>query len=225
MKNSIFLSICFLFSTLCTQAQSSETISADELYNSGNQAYNDNKFGEAVYNFEKALILHPKAKDLKINLELAKERLDADIIELDPFFLSEWWDGLKNTFMPGTWKFISILLLIGLIGLVYFFLFGNKELSKSKVYLGIGVITFAMLLSIFAGISRANDIFDNPYAVIFGESDALYQGPDPVSDKIKSVVSGVKVKVLDQSGVWYKVSTMDSEQGWILKQNVRLLKF
>ena len=102
---------------------------------------------------------------------------------------------------------------------------GKKNLPKSKIYLVIGALTFLFLLSIFSGISRSNSIFKNEHAVIFNEADALHQAPDPISKKTKPVVSGVKVKILDQSGAWYKVSTMDSEQGWVLKNNVRLLKF
>ncbi|MEE9374459.1 MAG: SH3 domain-containing protein, partial [Saprospiraceae bacterium] len=81
-----------------------------------------------------------------------------------------------------------------------------------------------LLLSVFAGNSRQHKIENINFAIVFGGDQSLYQGPDIVSDKIKEVTGGIKVKILDYSQEWYKVATMDSEQGWIKKANVKLLQ-
>jgi uncharacterized protein YgiM (DUF1202 family) len=60
---------------------------------------------------------------------------------------------------------------------------------------------------------------------VFGEDQSLYEGPDTVSEEVKKLTGGNKVKILDEDGEWYKVSAVDSEQGWIKKQNVKLIKF
>lgn len=225
MRSKIFLFLWMTFLCVSLISQDAEILSADLLYNQGNTAFNEERFGDAVYHYEKALILDPGSNDILVNLELSKERLEADIVELDSFFLAKWWNGLSNTFMPGTWKILSVLILLGLLGLIYLWFFRNRDWSSTKVFSGLGALSFLLLLTILAGSTRSNMIYSNPFAVLGGDAQSLYQGPDLVSEKIKPVVNGVKVKVLDSSGEWYKVSTMDSEQGWIEKKNVRLLAF
>jgi len=205
-------------------AQNSNTYSADEYFNRGNAAYENNQFGEAVYQYEKALLLDPNSQDIHVNLKLAIERLDSDIIELEPFFLAHWWKSASNMFLPGTWKVISVVFLIALLLLVFMHLFRGKLTSKGAYTLG-SILVFVIILSILAGLTRSNSIFDNKYAVLNGDVASLLEGPDLVSEKVKPVVNGVKVKILDSNAEWYKVAAMDSEHGWVLKSQVRLLKF
>jgi len=63
------------------------------------------------------------------------------------------------------------------------------------------------------------------YAIADASAQALYRGPDQVSEQIKPLVDGVKLEILDQDGDWYKVATLNKEQGWIPKADVRLLSF
>ena len=224
MKNRISHITLFIALSFLGVSQNTMEFSADNYFNMGNEAYNNNQFGEAVYQYEKALLLDPNSQDILVNLNLAVERLDADIIELDPFFLSDWWRRLSNTFLPGTWKILSIVFLFGLVALTFVFLFKDKLASKFVFSLGGGLI-FLILISILAGNTRSDAIFNNKYGILSGKAETLFEGPDSVSEKIKPVVSGVKVKILDSNADWYKIATMDSEQGWVLKSDVRLLKF
>jgi len=224
MKNKIVHTILLLSISFFGMAQESENFSADRYFNQGNEAFNNNQFGEAIYHYEKALLLDPNAEDIQVNLKLAVERLDADIIELEPFFLAHWWQSISNTFLPGTWKILSIALLILLLAIVYMHLFRNK-LSSNHAYSLVGILFFLIVVFILAGNTRSDSIFENKHAILYGNVKSLLEGPDTVSEEVKSVVSGVKVKVLDANAEWFKVATMDSEQGWVLKSQVRMLKF
>lgn len=225
MKNRILYIVAILsLIQVMMYSQSSTDISADLYFNEGNKAYSEGQFGDAVYQYERALLLEPNANDIKVNLQLAVENLETDIIELEPFFLSEWWQGLTNMFLPGSWKLLSVLFLIGLLFIVFLYLIKSK-LTKDIAYSLSGLLSFMFLVSVLAGQSRSNNIYDNGYGIVSRDATALYEGPDLVSVEVKSVVSGVKVKVLDSNNDWYKVSAMDSEQGWILKENIRMLKF
>jgi len=152
------------------------------------------------------------------------ERLDADIIELDPFFLADWWKGLSNLLLPGGWKLVSLFFLFSFLGLVFILFFKDTKRSKSIYTFGT-LFLFLVFISSLAGYTRSNSIYNNRYAVISEGAETIFLGPDKVSEKIKPVVGGVKVKILDSNTGWYKVATLDSEQGWIQKENVRLLKF
>jgi len=215
--------VLFLYGN--SNAQSEVIFSADSLYNLGNFAFNQEQYDEAIFYYEKAKLLDPWAEDISINLQLANEKLSTDIIELKPFFIASWWNKLANLMLPGAWKFSSILLLLALVVVLYLHYF-RKRIKKRIHFLVIfGLILLLFLVSVFAGFTRVNHIFDSPIAIVFGEDQSLYEGPDTVSEEVKKLTGGNKVKILDEDGEWYKVSAVDSEQGWIKKQNVKLIKF
>lgn len=208
-----------------TNCQDEQLFSSDTLFNLGNQAYSDEQFDQAIFYYEKAKLLDPTSKDIAINLQLANEQLSTDIIEIEPFFLATWWQYISGLLLPGGWKILSVVILIGLLVLVYLFLFKNKQESNNLFYSMLGILLFLFLVSLFAGVSRTNQIFESPFVIVFGDDQTLQLGPDEVSEQVKEITGGNKLKVLDQDGEWYKVSAMDSEQGWIKKERVKHIKF
>lgn len=204
--------------------QNEMNLSADSLFNLGNAAFNNEQFDQAIFYYEQARLLDPRGKDIAVNLQLANEKLSTDIIEIEPFFLAEWWSGISNLMLPGGWKIVSIVFLVCLLLLIYFHFFKNKIENKTLFQAISGGLIVLFIISILAGNTRTNQIFNSPFAIVFGGDQSLNLGPDIVSEEIKDVTGGNKLKILDEDGLWYKVSAMDSEQGWIKKENVRLIK-
>ena len=147
---------------ICFEAKSQNEFdfSPDSLYNLGNVAFNQEQYDKAIFYYEKAKLLDPWAEDIKVNLQLANENLSTDIIELEPFFIASWWNKFTNFMLPWSWKIISILLLICSIVVTYFHFFKKK--IKSKVYYRgiIGIVFTFFIISVFAGITRADRIFN-----------------------------------------------------------------
>jgi len=219
------LTVFLFLGTLIPVFGQEDIISADVLYNKGTEAYSKNDFGTAVYYFEKAKLLDPFSNDLKINLKLSQERIESDIVELDGFFLSHWWKGFSNVLLPGGWKMLSILLLLGFLGLLYFQWLKEPILSRNRFFALLSFLFVFFLLSLFAGNTRYNDIFNNEFGIVNEKGNHLLEGPDVVSEKVKEITHGVKVKIIDSSGAWFKVAAMDSEQGWIKKEELTGLSF
>jgi tetratricopeptide (TPR) repeat protein len=222
---TLFFLGLFLLVQADLRGQNEINFSADSLYNLGNSAYYDQQFDAAIYYYEKARLLDPGAEDIITNLQLANERLSTEIIELKPFFLVSWWDAVTGLMLPGGWKFSSVLVLALLLLLCYFYLFKDKPKKKSLFYALLGVFTFFFLLTIAAGKTRTDQIYNSSFAIVFGNDQSLYLGPDDVSEEVKQVTGGNKLRILDEAGDWYKVSAMDSEQGWIKKEHVQRIKF
>ncbi len=205
--------------------QNEGILSADSLYNLGNAAYSDGQFDNAIFYYEKAKLLDPGGKDITTNLQLANEQLSTDIIEIEPFFLAAWWKSICDFLLPGGWKIVSVLFLIGLLVLTYFYFFKNKPEDKNLFYSLLGILVALFLITILAGNTRTNQIYNSPFAIVFGKDHSLYLGPDEVSEQVKQVTGGNKLRILDEDGEWYKVSALDSEQGWIKKEHVKLIKY
>lgn len=206
-------------------SQGENIFSADSLFNLGNDAYSANQFDKAIFNYEKAKLLDPGSNDIAVNLQLANEQLSTDIIEIEPFFLASWWQSISEQLLPGGWKVVSVVILFCLLGFVYFYFFKNKPENKNVFYSITGLLLVLFIMSILAGVTRQNQIFDSPFAIVFDGDHALYLGPDLVSEEVKNLTGGNKLRILDEDGEWYKVSAMDSEQGWIKKQDVQLIRF
>ena len=220
----LFIGVLQLF-YINSYSQNEVIISPDSLYNLGNVAFNQEQYDEAIFYYEKAKLLEPLAEDISINLQLANEKLSTDIIELEPFFIARWWNKFTDLMLPGSWKLTSILLLLGAIVLLYLNYIRNKIKRQFYFLTMIGLILMLFLISVFAGMTRSNHIFNSPIAIVFGGDQPLYVGPDTVSEEVKTLTGGNKLKILDEDGDWYKVSAMDNEQGWIKKHNVKLIKF
>ena len=221
----ILVAIGLIFILIEVQGQNEEILSPDRLFNMGNEAYESDQFDDAIYYYEKAKLLDPLSEDIATNLTLANERLSTDIIELDPFFLASWWSTFNGVLLPGGWKILSVLCLLALLCVVYLYFFKNKPRQRTIFYLVGGTLLFLFALSLLAGNSRVNQIYNSPYAIVVGEDQSLFIGPDEISEKVKDITGGNKLKIIDAIEDWYKVSAMDSEQGWIKQSNVRLIKF
>lgn len=210
----------FIFPTL-----GQEKMSADLLFNQGNEAYNNDQYGDAMYYYEKALLLSPHDGDIQNNIQLTKDNLSVDIVELENFFLRRWWDGFMGIFLPGGWKILSILCFLGLVGFTYVHQLRNGKFSQNVSAFIYGLLIFLVLLFLIAGYSRSQNLFNNQHGILGEGTTYLYEGPDVVSEQIKEVTAGIKVRVLDRSGEWLKVGTLDKEEGWIKKDLVRMLSF
>lgn len=225
MKYLLHLVVIFLLTSSVCMAQDVEVFSADRFFNLGNAAYKADDFDDAIYYYEKARMLDPGSEDIIINLQLANERLSTDIIELDPFFLATWWNSISGLLLPGGWKVLSIVFLLALLLVVYMRLFKAKLKENNVFYSLVGLLVATFLIAVLAGCTRSNQIFHSPYVIVFGDDQSLHLGPDVVSEEVKQITGGNKLKVLDQVEGWYKVSAMDSEQGWIRKENVKHLSY
>lgn len=221
---SIFV-FCILLINGSISAQEEHLMySPDFYYNEGNNSYNAQDYGDAIYFYEKALILDPSYGDAKHNITLAKDKLNVDVVELESFFLYRWIQNIAFYFSAGIWKIISFIMLFA-IGLLVYLLWIKKSIS-AKQMIRIGSACFSVfLLSIVFGQLNYNRVFNNSFYIIGDHVEALKQGPDDVSADVKDVTNGVKVKVIDEIKEWSKVATMDSEQGWVKTDHLRPLKF
>lgn len=188
--------------------------SAELEFNLANAYYQLDELGLAIVHFERARKLKPADKRISNNLNLARNKVDSEIIEVPDFVLLRIWNSFCVTFSPGSWMilqlFISILSLVS----IYFWRFGQTRKSRITGF-GTGLIFFIFfVISLFAGYWRAHDL-DSARDGIVLEDSYLRSGPDKRSDQLKSIPEGEKVEVIDELGDWYKVELLNKETGWL----------
>ena len=213
-------SIILVLIALATKAQETD---ASKLYNEAIIAYKQDDMGTAVYNLELAQLIKPYDQEIAHNLRLAKAKVAVDVVELDGFFLSEWLHGAAGSLSPGTWKYITILLLIAILFLMYSKLIKDKQ-GKLFSWATISILGLLVVISVLLGSTRERQLHQGKYAIVMSpESNSLKEGPDEVSEDIKPVSPGVKLEIIDESQDWYKVLAMDKEQGWIEMSAVQII--
>lgn len=218
MRNILLLILVFC----CFTNGFAETpIDITELYNEGSLAIENGDMANAVYNLELAHLLNPYDQEISNNLSIAKSKVAVDIVEIEQFFLSRWIDSAAGLLLPGSWKILTLVLLLLMITILYLRLIkGTSGLHTS--YFTLGTLVGLAIITVWFGTHRHNSLYQGKYTVVMSKSvQGLKQGPDEVSKEVKAISDGVKLEILDQSGDWYKVSAMDKEQGWIKKKHVK----
>lgn len=197
-----------------------EKIAADKpvevaiYYNLGNAYYKLNKIGNAILNYQRALLLNPTDKNIQDNLLLAQSRIPNRIPEAQDIFFIRWWKGLTSASSANIWAIITLVLFLLLM--LYAIL---NRLGKSPVKLpfqakagGWSLLILFIIISFTAAMRRA----DSQLAVVMGSSNMMDK---PGSGKSQSIPEGTTVKLSGNisRGNWQEVTLPDGKTGWMLK--------
>jgi len=189
-------------------------------YNTALTAYESGDMAEAIYHMEMAHLAAPHSEAISNNLSIMKTDVAVDIVEIEPFFLQRWYDGSAALLSPGGWKYLSLALVAIIVILLYRRYVAQiaSTLTRSGT---IGGLVLLLLISIVLGLRRQSLLTSGIYGIVMDSTPQLKEGPDQVSDDVKEVAPGVKLQILDTYDQWYKVATLDREQGWIPQSAVQ----
>lgn len=187
--------------------------SSDLYLNLGNAYFNNKNYSKAVLSYERGLRLAPNDDSLLKNLEITKDQLSSDIVEVPPFVLIRWWRALSNVFSTTVWAVVHILLLAFLAFIVGRFFMSNVEQNPKKLILPVSGFLFLLLLS-FAAANTKQKMSTDDAAVVMTEI-ALREGPDERSGQLNELFPGNKVLIVDEIEAWYKVQLANQSIGWI----------
>ena len=88
-----------------------EGVSADLYYNLGNAYYRSDNFTWAIINYERALLLSPGDKDIRHNLQLARQKTTDKLSPSADFFLVTWYRSLVNIMGVDAWAWTALVAL------------------------------------------------------------------------------------------------------------------
>jgi len=185
-------------------------------YNLGTSHYKKGNIGKAILYLEKAKLIEPTNPQLLNNLSIVQEQVKDDIDTISPFFLQVWWNKIYQLLGANIWTILSLLFVwIGIIS------FSKWVLSKTRKFLFYAIpILFLGFISFFAAKSAADFEVDSKMGVIIESEVSIKSGADDSSEDIMTIHEGLKVKVLDQIGNWYKVRLANGEIGWLSEKAI-----
>lgn len=198
--------------------------SAELYFNLANCYYKLNQVGPAIYNYEKALVLHPGDAEIQNNLKFAQKMTIDEIKEVPQVGFAKLLRDFTGIFHYDSWAWIAVgfatLFLLFFIG----YYFSQITLSKRIFFVGMFVLVFLILISILAAVFEKNhDLRERP-AIVFAESAQVKGEPKTTSSDVFILHEGTKVYVLESLENWRKVALTDGAEGWIESGNIREVK-
>ena len=174
-------------------------------------------------NYEKALKLSPGDDDIQHNLALANTKTVDQIESLPKFFIFQWWESILAMFNLTGWTyaaFIFYLLILILFG-VYFFV-KKPQLQRYAFFSGIiSAVIFLIVATLL--IVKLNREVNIKNGIIIEPTVIAKVSPDKDSNDAFVIHEGLKVKLEDNIGPWYKIRLQDGKIGWTSKQNLGII--
>jgi tetratricopeptide (TPR) repeat protein len=192
-------------------------------YNLGNSYYRLNKIGYAILNYERALRLSPGDDDIQHNLALANTKTIDKIDSLPKFFIFQWWESLLAMFNLTGWTYSAyIFYLLILISFGIYFISKRPQLQRYAFFSGI--ISFVILLITAALlIVKLNREVNIKNGIIIEPTVIAKVSPDKDSNDAFVIHEGLKVRLEDNVGNWYKIRLQDGKIGWTIKQDLKVI--
>ncbi|MGY5352193.1 tetratricopeptide repeat protein [Wenyingzhuangia sp. IMCC45533] len=197
--------------------------SSEIYYNLGNAYYKTNQMAEAIYHYEKALILNPSNQDAQVNLAFANRSI-IDTIKVVPKSTLEKLNGsVLSVLSYNGWAKIAVALSI-LGAVLWMLFFFSIQPSVKKLYFTLAVlISIGLLTTLFITVQQYSYTQNTTYAVIFVDKVEVKNAPRKSAVDTFTLHEGTKVKVLDKVGDWHKIKIADGQIGWMPATALKLL--
>lgn len=190
-------------------------------YNLGNAYFEKGDLGRAVLNYERALKIAPRDKDVLHNLEvIRKQHLANKIDRIPESAIERWWHNFLFIFSADTWAVLTILLFwISAVG--FFFWLRGKSRQKRKKGFILGMAAFGISLLFLILTNNRGSVETAAYKAVVMKSNTIMRvAPDEQSKEEEQLFPGVTVTIVDTFGKWYEVRLSDGRKGWIAFSNL-----
>ena len=189
--------------------------SAKLYYNLANACFKENRLGEAILYYRRALRIDPGDDDARYNLSVAEARTKDKIEQVPEFFLAQWFRNIRRTMGCTAWSICSLVMLA--CGLILF-LVGRLAQRMSLRRIGrYGTLVAALLFVLTTGfaIGERDSLLDRSEAVVMASSASVKSAPDAASTDLFLLHEGTVVQIADRLDRWCQVTIADGKKGWI----------
>lgn len=218
---------------LYLEAAEQEGTSSDLYYNIGNSYYRQNKLGEAILYYERAIRLDPLNKDARTNLEFVNTRITDEPGDRG-MFISNTVNGFACKFPANCWAGIALISFILLLGAIALYIFSsNIPLRKTGFFGGFILLAVCVLANVFASIATRYSTSHNE-AIVIEPSTLLSTSPRVPKDRAEEAMllhEGTKVEILDSvttridsvASRWYDVKVDNDHRAWIQGKDIAII--
>ena len=199
-------------------------ISADLYYNLGNCYYRMDNITQAVLNYERAQLLSPGDRDIRVNLQLARSKtIDKVVPESEMFFVT-WYRSLVNIQSVDGWAWTAVVVLVLAIILALLYLFAGSIAVRKVGFFGALLFLVVFMLSNLFAWQQRGVLTHRTGAIIMKSAVPVKSTPAKNGTDLFILHEGTKVNITDSSmSGWKEIRVADGKQGWLETSQIEII--
>ena len=194
---------------------------AEVFYNLGNSYFKLKKIGKAIVNYERALRIAPRDRDIRMNLDLAGNMTVDKIKTREESFL------LKLIFLPyekmnlNELTAIVSVFYLSIVALLIFSIFFAEKRRIIFYTTGVFAVFFMVFFVFLAAKINAENFVT--HAVVISEKTDVRSGPKEDYLLQFTLHEGTKFKIIEERQGWYEIDLSKDLRGWLPKDSVEII--
>jgi tetratricopeptide (TPR) repeat protein len=179
--------------------------------------------GRAIYHFERGLLLAPRDRDLRYDLDLAKQ-LRKDEMPEKPMGIASVFQTISGYFTVSEWIGILSVLFV-MLGSGLFALLMVQGRAKPVLFWGcLGLVVLMLIPTPFAASSIYKSLFTQR-GVILADSVNALSGPGKGQSEVFSAHGGTPCQILDRRMGYVRIFLPTGLNGWVPDASVGSIRF
>lgn len=192
--------------------------------NLGDAYFRQERIGDAILYYSRALKLDPSYGDARFNLEFARSLTQDRIDSVPEFFLKGWMRKLCWCLPSDAWAWISVVLLAAVLALVLIFLLSRSSGARKWGFFGGAAALVLMVLALSFAAWQKRDFMRADDAVVTRPVVSVRSAPSGSDTKDLFILhEGTELELLDSVGDWSKVRLADGREGWLRTDQIKVI--
>lgn len=199
-------------------------VSSDVYYNLGNCYYRMDDMTLAVLNYERAQLLSPGDRDIRLNLQMARSKTIDKIVPESEMFFVTWYHSLVNLMSVDGWARMALVSLVVAIILALSYLFSDRLwLRKVGFFAGLVFLVVFVLSNLFA-YQQKQALVNRSGAIIIRSAVNVKSTPASNGTDLFILHEGTKVTITDATmKEWCEIRVADGKEGWLPTKDLEVI--
>lgn len=199
-------------------------VSSDLYYNLGNCYYRMDDITRAVLNYERAQLLSPGDRDIRLNLQMARSKTIDKIVPESEMFFVTWYHSLVNLMSVDGWARMALVSLVIAIILALAYLFSDRIwLRKVGFFVGLLFLVVFALSNLFA-YQQKQALVERSGAIVIRSAATVKSTPANNGTDLFILHEGTKVTITDNTmKEWREIRVADGKEGWLPTKDLEVI--
>ena len=199
-------------------------VSSDLYYNLGNCYYRMDDITRAVLNYERAQLLSPGDRDIRLNLQMARSKTIDKIVPESEMFFVTWYHSLVNLMSVDGWARMALVSLVIAIILALAYLFSDRIwLRKVGFFVGLLFLVVFALSNLLA-YQQKQALVERSGAIVIRSAATVKSTPANNGTDLFILHEGTKVTITDNTmKEWCEIRVADGKEGWLPTKDLEVI--
>ena len=198
--------------------------SADIYYNLGNAYYRTENITRAVLNYERALLLSPSDRDIRFNLQMARQKTIDKIVPEQEMFFVTWYRSLVNMASVDGWARTALISLALAIVLALIYLFSERIWLRKVGFFGAFLLIAVFVCCNLFAHQQKQQLVHRKGAIVTAPAVAVKSTPAKNGTDLFILHEGTKVTITDSSMKdWKEIRLADGKEGWLETRQIEFI--